>query len=269
MARRRPVAPARDGRRDPGRLTRPPFQWRIADDLSLPHVWDIGRALRRRSQRRGTSARGFLLAASRVHRPRRSLGFARRRAAGSRRWPSCSSTRGWPSGLSCPTWSRARRCRSSPSRHSSPWRSRTDWLAIVIVATYLTFFPVTIASLRGLRALDPRALELFRCCAATRCDVFWQLRLPTSVPYLFSGFGRGRGRVGHRRDHRRGRPGRQPVRPRQRDHQLQPALHLRSGAAVGGQLVMALLGLAFFVGRRILELIRASREPLPAADGLR
>ena len=38
---------------------------------------------------------------------------------------------------------------------------KADWLSVTAVATYLTFFPVTIASLRGLRAVDPRALELY------------------------------------------------------------------------------------------------------------
>ncbi len=34
--------------------------------------------------------------------------------------------------------------------------------SVVIIATYLTFFPVTIAMIRGLRSPDPRALELMR-----------------------------------------------------------------------------------------------------------
>jgi NitT/TauT family transport system permease protein len=51
---------------------------------------------------------------------------------------------------------------------------------------YLTFFPVTIGAVRGLRAADPRAFELFRSYAASRREVLWRLRLPTSVPYLFS-----------------------------------------------------------------------------------
>jgi NitT/TauT family transport system permease protein len=65
---------------------------------------------------------------------------------------------------------------------------KADWLSVMAVAVYLTFFPVTIAALRGLRAVDPRAIELFRSYAATRRQVLRDLRLPTSVPYLFSGF---------------------------------------------------------------------------------
>jgi NitT/TauT family transport system permease protein len=58
--------------------------------------------------------------------------------------------------------------------------------SVVIIATYLTFFPVTIAGIRGLRSPDPRALELMRSYAASRWDVFRKVRLPASLPYLFT-----------------------------------------------------------------------------------
>jgi NitT/TauT family transport system permease protein len=61
-----------------------------------------------------------------------------------------------------------------------------DVAAVVVVATYLTFFPVTIAMIRGLRSPDPRALELMRSYAATKRTIFWKLRMPASVPYLFT-----------------------------------------------------------------------------------
>ncbi len=56
----------------------------------------------------------------------------------------------------------------------------------MIVASYLTFFPVAIAQLRGLTSPDPRALELMRSCAASRWTIFWKLRMPASLPYLFA-----------------------------------------------------------------------------------
>jgi NitT/TauT family transport system permease protein len=58
--------------------------------------------------------------------------------------------------------------------------------SVVVIATYLTFFPVTIAMIRGLRSLDPRALELTRSYAASRWDVYRKLRLPASLPFLFT-----------------------------------------------------------------------------------
>ena len=59
-------------------------------------------------------------------------------------------------------------------------------VSVVIIATYLTFFPVAIAMIRGLRSPDPRALELMRSYAASRWSVFWKLRMPASLPYLFT-----------------------------------------------------------------------------------
>jgi NitT/TauT family transport system permease protein len=59
-------------------------------------------------------------------------------------------------------------------------------MSVVIIATYLTFFPVTIAMIRGLRSPDPRALELMRSYAASRRTILWKLRLPASLPYLFT-----------------------------------------------------------------------------------
>jgi len=58
-------------------------------------------------------------------------------------------------------------------------------VAVVIIATFLTFFPVTISMIRGLRSPDPRALELMRSYAASRRSIFWKLRMPASLPYLF------------------------------------------------------------------------------------
>jgi NitT/TauT family transport system permease protein len=61
-----------------------------------------------------------------------------------------------------------------------------DITAVVVIATYLTFFPVTVAATRGLSSPDPRALELMRSYAANRWSVFWKVRLPASLPYLFT-----------------------------------------------------------------------------------
>jgi len=54
------------------------------------------------------------------------------------------------------------------------------------VTAYLTFFPVTIGALAGMRSADPRSFELFRSYAASDRQVLWRLRLPASVPYLFA-----------------------------------------------------------------------------------
>jgi NitT/TauT family transport system permease protein len=64
--------------------------------------------------------------------------------------------------------------------------SLEGWGAVALIATYLTFFPVTINTLRGLQSVEPRALELMRTYGASRRAVLWKLRVPSSLPYLFS-----------------------------------------------------------------------------------
>lgn len=62
----------------------------------------------------------------------------------------------------------------------------TPWVSVAVIAAYLTFFPVAINTLRGLLSPDPRALELMRSYAAGRWKILWRLRVPTSLPYVFS-----------------------------------------------------------------------------------
>lgn len=60
------------------------------------------------------------------------------------------------------------------------------WGAVAVIAAYLTFFPVAINTLRGLESADPRALELMRSYAANDWTVLWKVRVPASLPYVFS-----------------------------------------------------------------------------------
>jgi NitT/TauT family transport system permease protein len=61
-----------------------------------------------------------------------------------------------------------------------------DWGAVSVIAAYLTFFPVTINTLRGLTSVDPRALELMRSYAAGSWQVLWKLRVPAALPFVFA-----------------------------------------------------------------------------------
>jgi NitT/TauT family transport system permease protein len=63
---------------------------------------------------------------------------------------------------------------------------KAGWQSVAVIAAYLTFFPVTINTLRGLQSADPRAHELLRSYAATPWQVLWRLRVPASLPYLFT-----------------------------------------------------------------------------------
>ena len=63
-----------------------------------------------------------------------------------------------------------------------------DWMRVAVIAAYLTFFPVTVNTVRGLRSADPAAVELMESYAAREWSVFWKLRVPAAMPYLFSAF---------------------------------------------------------------------------------
>jgi len=55
------------------------------------------------------------------------------------------------------------------------------------VAALIGFFPVVVNASDGLRAPTDESVELFRSLGATRWQIFWKLRLPASLPTLFSG----------------------------------------------------------------------------------
>lgn len=55
-----------------------------------------------------------------------------------------------------------------------------------IISMYLCFFPVTIGMVKGLRSPDPLQLDLMRTYSATPAQLFWKLRWPASVPFLFA-----------------------------------------------------------------------------------
>jgi NitT/TauT family transport system permease protein len=64
--------------------------------------------------------------------------------------------------------------------------SLKDWGAVAVISAYLTFFPVTINTLRGLTSVDPRSLDLMRSYAATSRSVLWKLRFPAALPFVFA-----------------------------------------------------------------------------------
>jgi NitT/TauT family transport system permease protein len=64
--------------------------------------------------------------------------------------------------------------------------SLKDWGAVSVIAAYLTFFPVTINTMRGLTSVDPRSLELMRSYAASSWRVLWKLRVPAALPFIFA-----------------------------------------------------------------------------------
>ena len=175
---------------DPWRLGswewRPPLELSFASDLKLPHVWDIAGALADPVQR-GTdqSLAAFLVGAALYTWREAAIGFVVGAALGIGLATvfvhSRLAERAFvPYVIASQT---------IPIVALAPmivFAFGPNVLSVVIIATYLTFFPVTIAMIRGLRSPDPQALELMRSYAASRRAVFWKLRLPASVPYLFT-----------------------------------------------------------------------------------
>jgi NitT/TauT family transport system permease protein len=61
-----------------------------------------------------------------------------------------------------------------------------SWVSVSLISAYLSFFPVTINTVRGLRSPPASAVELMRSYAATRTQLLWKLQVPASLPYLFT-----------------------------------------------------------------------------------
>ncbi|CAM3233737.1 ABC transporter permease [Paracoccus nototheniae] len=62
----------------------------------------------------------------------------------------------------------------------------TGLLPKAIIAAWLSFFPVLVGMVKGLRTPDAMQLDLMRSWSAGRPQVFARLRLPSSLPYLFA-----------------------------------------------------------------------------------
>ena len=164
----------------------PPFRWGLASDLNLPHWFSILGALADPVQRNADVSLGqFLVGAALYTWREAAIGFLM----------------GALLGLVLATifvHSRLLERAAVPyvvASQTIPIVALAPMIvfafgpnvtSVVIIATYLTFFPVTIAMIRGLRAPDPRALELMRSYAAGRWAIYRKVRLPASIPYLFT-----------------------------------------------------------------------------------
>lgn len=67
----------------------------------------------------------------------------------------------------------------------------TIWLGFglapkVVIAAIVCFFPVLVNTTRGLRAVAPQALELMRILSASRWQIYFRVRLPSAIPFIFS-----------------------------------------------------------------------------------
>ena len=165
----------------------PPLKFKIATDLALPHVWSILGAFVQPAQRNGPPLGQVLIGNAAFTFGEALVGFA------------IGASLGLALGV---VFSQSR----TAERAFVPYvvASQTvpivaiaplvviflpvGWLAVAIIAAYLTFFPVTMGALRGLRSADPRAVELMRSYASSSRQILWKLRLPAALPYLFTSF---------------------------------------------------------------------------------
>lgn len=54
-----------------------------------------------------------------------------------------------------------------------------------IISAYLSFFPVVVGMVKGLRSPEAMALDQMKTWNASKSQTFWRLRLPAAMPYLF------------------------------------------------------------------------------------
>lgn len=170
-----------------GIMHNPPFRWKITSDLNLPHLWEIGGAFDNPSRRNGPPLWAVLVDASLYTFREAIVGFLFGSLLGLLLGTLFVHSRLLERG--CMPYVVA--SQMVPILAIAPmviiWL-KAGWLSVAVIAAYLTFFPVTINTLRGLRSPDPRALELLHSYAATPWTILWKLRLPAALPYLFTAF---------------------------------------------------------------------------------
>jgi NitT/TauT family transport system permease protein len=70
---------------------------------------------------------------------------------------------------------------------TNTWFSPLDKSSKVSIVAVLCFFPVMVNTLRGLTSVNPRALELMESYAAGQVEIFRRVRIPTALPFIFTG----------------------------------------------------------------------------------
>src|SRR5918998_2618176 len=167
-------------------LWNPPFRWPFANDLNLPHVWNIAWALGEPFQRGAReSLAQYLFGAALYTWPEAFIGFLLGAGLGLLLATVFVHSRLLERAL-VPYVIASQTVPIIALAPMIVFAMGQGVLAVVVIATYLTFFSVTIAMIRGLRSFDPRAFELMRSYAASPWEIYLKLRLPASLPYLFT-----------------------------------------------------------------------------------
>ena len=69
---------------------------------------------------------------------------------------------------------------------TNQWFGPLEKTSKMAIAAILVFFPVMVNTLRGLTSVRPQSIELMRSYASGEVAIFRRVRLPNSLPYLFS-----------------------------------------------------------------------------------
>ncbi len=166
---------------------KPPLDWKFASDLNLPHLWDILGSFFRPARRNGPLLGGVLANAALYTFREALVGFALGSLLGLLLGTLLTHFQLLERG--CMPYIVA--SQTVPILAIAPmviiWL-KAGWFSVAVIAAYLTFFPVTINTLRGLRSPDPMALELMNSYAASRWAILWKLRFPAALPYIFTAF---------------------------------------------------------------------------------
>lgn len=166
------------------------WEWPVRpDNRTMPHTWDIAMALAEPAQRNGPPLVWVELQAALLTLREAFVGFL------------IGGAIGFGLGVLFVRSSTAERAfmpyvvasQTVPIIAIAPmvvvWGGRANlpqWLSVSMIAAYLTFFPVAINTLRGLRSPEPTSIELMRSYASTPSETLWKLQVPAALPYIFT-----------------------------------------------------------------------------------
>jgi len=57
----------------------------------------------------------------------------------------------------------------------------------VVMTALIVFFPIVVNTVDGLRGADEDAIKLLRVMKATNWQILWKVRIPSALPFIFSG----------------------------------------------------------------------------------
>ncbi len=163
----------------------PPLRWKVTSDLNLPHLWSIMEAFGNPSRRNGPPLISTLASAAVFTFREAVIGFLLGAVFGFILGTVFAHVSLLERGLMPYVVA----SQTVPILAIAPmviiWL-QAGWMSVAVISAYLTFFPVTINTLRGLRSPDPIMFDLMYAYAASNWQTMWKLRFPAALPYIFT-----------------------------------------------------------------------------------